>query len=271
MVDSVTNHNFLYLLENLNQKIMKNFNPIQLIAVFIFLFIPKTQGQIKQYDVQSFEKVVISPHIEVVFEEGDQETVRIENIRVPLEKLNVEVNGRTLLVYLEGAKTTTKTEIVKDEEWKGRKAIYDGTMVRAIITYKTLKELSLRGEEKFLCKSAIEAEEFDLSLFGETEVVFNEIKFNELKTSLYGENELIFKKGTANQHRIISYGENEVQCMEIESDFAKITSYGEADFSMFVNKEIKLTAYGESNLEYKGQPLIKKGIVIGDTTVRQIN
>lgn len=250
---------------------MKNFTPIQLIALFIFLIIPKAQAQVKQYDVQSFEKVVISPHIEVVFEKGNQESVRIENIQVPIEKLNVEVNGRTLHLYLEGAKTTTKTEKIKDEEWKGRKAIYNGTMVRAVITYKTLKELSLRGEEKFLCKSLIEEDEFTISLYGETEVSFNEIQFNDLKTTLYGENELNFKKGKTNQHRIISYGENEVQCMEIESDFAKITSYGEADFRMFVNKEIKLTAYGESNLEYKGQPLIKKGIVIGDTTVRQIN
>ncbi|MFD1315705.1 head GIN domain-containing protein [Namhaeicola litoreus] len=228
-------------------------------------------AQIKTITVQPFSKVIVSPHIEVVFQEGNKEEVVVQSLSVSEEKFNIESSGKTMHLYLEGAKTITKNEKVENEEWEGKKPIYQGTVATVVVTYKNLEELSLRGEEEFVCKDQLKGTKFVLSLYGETEIMLNDVKLEEMKSVLYGENELTFKSGSIEDHRIISYGESEIDAMEVESETAKITSYGEAEFRLFVNKEIKLTAYGESNLEYKGQPLIKKGIVIGETRVRQIN
>jgi len=243
----------------------------KIFTCLMFLSISSSFAQIKTIAVDPFTKVIVSPHIEVVFQEGNKEEVILESISVSEEKFYTESSGKTLHLYLEGAKTITKNEKVENEEWEGKQPIYRGTVATVLVTYKNLEELSLRGEEKFVCKDQLKGSKFVLSLYGETEIILKDVKLEEMKSVLYGENELSFESGSIEDHRIISYGESEVEAMKVESETAKITSYGEAEFRLFVNKEIKLTAFGESELEYKGKPLIKKGIVIGDTRVRQIN
>ena len=95
-------------------------------------------AQVKTYQVNSFNKIVVSPHIQVDFKEGDSEKVIIHDITEPLEKLNVEVSGKTLHIYLEGAKTITKNKTEKNGNYKMKHPIYRGTVVRATIIYKNL-------------------------------------------------------------------------------------------------------------------------------------
>ena len=60
--------------------------------------------------VKAFEKVIVSPHIEVILVEGNEESVKIENAKVSDDKINIEVEGKTLRLYLDGAKVITKSE-----------------------------------------------------------------------------------------------------------------------------------------------------------------
>ena len=106
-------------------------------------------AQSKEISVEHFDKVIVSQHIEVNFVEGNNESVRIESISVSEDKLNVEVSGNTLRIYLDGSKTITKSE--KSDEYDGKKSIYDGTIVKATVTYKSLQALSLRGELDKFC------------------------------------------------------------------------------------------------------------------------
>ncbi len=98
---------------------------------FLFLFLAvmalgmqNTQAQQKTFDVGSFDEVIISPHIEVIFEKADQESVVIENIDVSMDKLNVEVKGKTLHVYLDDSKVYTKSEKVKYDEPSMREPLF---------------------------------------------------------------------------------------------------------------------------------------------------
>ena len=45
-------------------------------------------AQEKVVPVASFEKVIISPHIQVTFKQGDTESVTIENAKVSSDKIN---------------------------------------------------------------------------------------------------------------------------------------------------------------------------------------
>ena len=84
---------------------------IPIIAFILFSNYSKAQSKI--FDVKSFDKVVVSPHIQVIFKEGDSESVTVESITVPMEKLNVVVEKNTLNVFLEDARIITKNK--KDE------------------------------------------------------------------------------------------------------------------------------------------------------------
>jgi len=245
----------------------------QIIFLFTFLIfgIGNTNAQTKTYPVNHFDKVVVSPHIQVNFIQGDRETVVVNDIDVSLDKFNVEVKGKTLHVYLDDAKMYTKSDKMKYNGHKTKHPIYIGTQVEITITYKTLEDLSLRGEEIYTCESLLDSDKFNLNIYGESKVYLNEVKFNSLNTKIYGESYLEIKQGTIGKQKFITYGESEINTLGVNNKIAKITSYGESNVRLAVSEELKVTAYGEAVVKYKGSPKVNKGIIIGDARIRKIN
>jgi hypothetical protein len=188
-----------------------------------------------------------------------------------MEKINVEVEGKTLRLYLDGAKMVTKSEKMNDEEWEGKRSIYQGTVVTATVTYKNLEELSLRGEETFVCKSPLSMEKFRLKIYGESQVYLNEVDLESLRTTIYGESYLEFKKGDIGRQKNTAYGETKVNTLGVNSATVKITAYGEGSYRIKVADRLKITAYGEATVAYEGNPEVDKGIILGETSIRKIN
>ncbi len=247
---------------------MKN---ISFFLLLLFLFnIENIQAQSKTITVNHFDKVIISPHIQVTFIEGDKEAVYIENISVPIKKLNVEVIGKTLRIYLDDAKMVTKSEKVDDEKWKGKRSIYKGTIATVIVTYKNLEELSLRGEETIICESLLKVERFRLKIYGGSQVYLNKVALGMLQTTIYGESFLEIKEGTIEKQKITAYGETKVNTLGVHNTTTKITAYGEGSYRINVSENLKVTAYGKATIAYMGNPNVNKGIIIGETTIQKI-
>jgi len=221
--------------------------------------------------VSHFDKVIVSPHIEVTFIEGNEEKVIIENSTVSEDKINIKVNGKTLRIYLDDAKEVDKTETINENGNKVKRPVYTGTVVSATVIYKTLEELSVRGEETFVCKSVLKGEKFRLKIYGESEVYLNEVSLEELRTTIYGESNLVIKAGSVKEQKYIAYGESTVNSLAINNNTTKITVYGESNFQLNVSDEIKLTAYGEASVEYKGNPTITKGLHFGEIKINKID
>lgn len=226
-------------------------------------------AQEKTYELSSFDEVIINPHIETTFEKSDREAVVVEDIDVPIEKLTVEVKGKSLQIYLEGAKIYTKSE--KDHEKEQRQELYSGTVVTVKIYYRDFDELSLRGEENHQFNSEIRGDDLDLKIYGESRVIFNHLELDNFNTTIYGEAYLEVKNGQADRQKVISYGESEVNTLGLKCDKAKVTAYGEGDIKLNVESELKITAYGEAEISYKGSPMVSRGLVIGEAEIRQLN
>lgn len=248
-----------------------NYNSAKLILVGLALCSINAFAQLKRIAVDPFDKVIISPHIAVTFVEGTDEKVTIHSTTEPLSKVTVEVVGSTLRLYLEGAKTYTDSKKVKGDHYDYKVPIYKGTVVKATVTYKNLKELSLRGEEKFICESIIDQNEFTLKIFGESQVYFNEVQLGDLSTTIYGESFLELKKGRVDSQKITAYGETKVNTLNVDCNDAKITAYGEGSYRLSVKEKLKVTAFGEATVAYEGSPEVKKGIVIGEATIQKMN
>ncbi|HKZ36467.1 MAG TPA: hypothetical protein VJ184_02375, partial [Chryseolinea sp.] len=60
-------------------------------------------------DLKSFNKVIASPKINLILEQGEQESIRLIYSNVEPSKINIKVQGNTLRVYLDEAKVTEKT------------------------------------------------------------------------------------------------------------------------------------------------------------------
>jgi hypothetical protein len=234
------------------------------------LFTLHGYSQLKEYTVDRFNKVIVSPHISVTFVKGDSESVTIHSSTEPLEAMNVEVSGKTLHLYLDNAKTTTKREKVEMDGWSEKRAIYDGTVVQATVTYQVLDELSLRGEERFECKSPIEQSKFSLTIYGESEVYLEEVRLDTMNTTVYGESLMEISSGSIGRQKITAYGETRINTAQVSTVETKITAYGEGTYRIAAEDRLKVTCYGEATVEYVGSPDIDKGIIIGETTIRKI-
>jgi len=249
---------------------MKNtFYSILFLMTFV-LGIGSLTAQKEEVKVASFDNVVISPHIEAVFVEGDREMVTIENIDVPKEKLNIKVDGNTLKIYLDGAKSYTKSKKVKYDDYKGRQQLYQGTQVSVRISYKHLKKLSVRGEEEIRLESPLDQSSLDLALYGESDLLIKSAMLENLNVVIYGESVLKIEKGESVYQKYKAYGESEVNTLGMNNKSAKITAYGESEFNLSVSERLKVTTYGESEINYRGNPSIDKGVVLGENSIRKI-
>ncbi len=237
----------------------------------IIIFVFKATFAQTTTAVNHFDKVIVSPHIQVTFVEGNEESVMIDKSNVSDDKINIEVNGKTLRIYLDGAKEITKNKKVYNNDYKAKQPIYHGTEVTATVTYQTLHELSVRGEETQVCKSLLKGDEFRLKIYGESAVILNEVDLGELQTTIYGESTLEIKSGSIQSQRYVAYGEGKVNSFGISGNTGKITAYGEGDFRMNVSDEIKITAFGEVKLAYKGNPAINKGLHFGELQIDKIH
>ncbi len=239
------------------------------IVAFLFLVVG-VFAQSKTVSVDSFDKIIISPHIEVELVEGPEESFLITDAKVSLDKINIEVEGRTLRIYLDGAKTVTKSERVSTDKWKGKRSIYNGTMASVKITYKELRNLSIRGEEMVKVKSPMDQNELKLAIYGESKVYFDGLTLDELTVAIYGESYLEIADGKVGRQVFRAYGESEVNTSTMENNETKITAYGESNFRVNVSNRLKVTCYGETTINYTGDAEVDTGIVIGEAEIRKI-
>ncbi|MGB3606417.1 head GIN domain-containing protein [Psychroserpens sp.] len=240
--------------------------------ITVIIIISLSQTVLAQTKVKTapFSKVVISPHIETTFIQGDEESVTILERTEPEDKINIVVKGETLSVYLDDAKETTKTEKMVKNGMKMTVPIYKGKVLTIVVTYKTIEELSLRGEQRTLCESRIDVEDFNLKIYGESQVTLNEVNFTELDVDIYGESQLTIHKGTVKYQKITAFGEAKINLVAIENEVTKLKAYGETEFIINASKDIKFTSYGEAQLHYKGNATVKTGLSFGDSTIERI-
>jgi hypothetical protein len=245
------------------------------LAVFalisFLLFSNQSTAQSEVIDVETFDKIVVSPHIEVIFKKGEKESVSIESITVHMTKLNVNVKNNTLNISLDGAKVVTDTKKENANGYEKKTSIYKGTVVRAIVTYKEVNSLDLRGEERFVFESDINSKKLRLKIYGESQVYFNEVDITNLLVSIYGESYLEIKQGKIETQKFTAYGESKVNTMNVESTETKLTAYGDGTFQFNVSEKLKITSYGEATINYSGNPTLNKGIVIGETKITNVN
>ncbi|OAD45984.1 GIN domain-containing protein [Polaribacter atrinae] len=218
----------------------------------------------------NFNKIIVSPHIEAVFIKGTKASIVIEAISVPVKKFKYELNKGTLQVYLEGAKTYTKNKKRVTKNYEKKVPLYNNRVVSLIITYVDVDLFSIRGEEKITFQTPLNQNKCILRLYGKSEVTIPTIEVDNLDISIYGDSFLKMEKGNVNKQKIKAYGASKVMATEVLTRETKITAYGNGIFQLHASELIKVNSYGEATILYKGNGQLKKGIVIGESTIRKL-
>ncbi len=239
---------------------------MRLLSVLLVMTVTNfLSAQVAVYHFSDFEKVVISPHIEAVFVEGDQPSVEVISCTEPISKLNVKQKNNELRIYLDGAKVATKTKRKSKDNWVYRESIYKGTVAKVKITYNTLNNCDIRGSEAFLFTSPIHQNKLRLEVYGASKLSFSEVDVTDLKMLLYGESEIEIKSGKARNQKIVGYGDSSVDLIQLKTLNTKITTYGEGDYFVHAQDQLYITSFGSSTIQYAGNPVINQSVTIGET------
>jgi len=92
-----------------------------------------------------------------------------------------------------------------------------------------------------------------------------------LQAILYGEGSLKINSGTVKKQNYTCYGEGRINSLAITGNTSRITAYGDADLKVNVSDRIKITAFGDAQVHYKGDPEVVKGLHIGDILVDKMD
>jgi hypothetical protein len=231
----------------------------------LFAFI-NLNGQSLEKELKSFSRIVASPHINLVLNEGESEHIRIEYRNVDAHQINVEVRGKTLRLYLDEAKMTDPLHRVN----RHRKAsIYSGAFVTAYVTYKKLEKLQVRGAQQLTCESPIRADKFKLKAYGENEIRLAAVQTSFFKTHLYGENRLSIGGGKTEYQKYKLYGENTIDATKLKSYSATTVSFGESEIDLHSQDELRITSFGDAKVYYVGDAFVSKGLIFGRTEIQK--
>ena len=225
-----------------------------------------TAQEIKK-DLRSFDRIITSPHINLVLKKGDKESIRLVYEGVDRGKINIDVTGKTLHLFLDNARILEKSEQIGSY---GRRGIYRNATVTAYVTYRSLEYLEMRGTQTLTCRSPLSARTFTLKLYGENEVHLASLHTKCLRTSLYGQNKLEIRGGKAAYQKYKVFGENKIDTKKLQSNFTTASIYGESEVMVNTQDELRINSFGVSEIQYSGDPEVNKRIMIGESHVSQI-
>ena len=239
-----------------------------LVIVSLGLAIQFAQAQEITRDLKSFNKIIVSPKINLILEQGETENIRLTYSNVDADKINIKVQGNTLRVYLDEAKVAEKTYRTDGNQ---KRSIYHDAAVTAYVTYKELEHLEIRGNQELTCNGPLKAERFTLKAYGENDINLSSLKTEYLRTSLYGDNDLKIKTGKAEYQKYRLFGENKIDTQDLKSFSATTTIFGESKIKLNTQDNLKVNAFGESQVSYNGNASVNRGLIFGKAQITKLN
>jgi HSP20 family molecular chaperone IbpA len=218
----------------------------------------------------SFDKITVSPKINLILTQGDTESIRMVYANINADKINIAVNGDGLHLYLDDARITDKNERINHNEYESKVSVYRNAEVTAYVTYTQLKSLQVRGEQEVTVRGPLTSEKFKLKAYGEAEITLESVTTEKFKVVAYGENKIKIS-GKADHQRYRLYGENKIDSRRFEGITVSTTLYGEGRLSVNSTEEVHINAIGEPVVYVDGTSIINKGIVIGKVDIRNHN
>jgi hypothetical protein len=213
--------------------------------------------------LSKFNKIIVSPRVNLVLRKGDTESIRIVYNSIAQDKVNVKVSGHKLKIFLDKSRVTEKQVHSWYRGEKLSRGIYNGASITAYVTYKELKGLEVRGTEVVRCDDDLNPRKFKLKVYGESEINLASLHAEKLKASIYGENKITIKSGETDLQVYRLFGENRVESGGLKSKLTCTRIYGEGEIRVNASKEVRINTIGEPAIIVEGTPFISKGIVFG--------
>ncbi|MEL6924723.1 MAG: hypothetical protein AAFO94_11815, partial [Bacteroidota bacterium] len=94
---------------------------------------------------------------------------------------------------------------------------------------------------------------------------------DRMKVSLYGDNTLTIKGGRVEKQHYNIYGDSEVDVQAMEGYIAIANMFGDNELQLHAKDELRVFGFGDFEILYRGNPLIRKSISLGDYDIARID
>lgn len=213
-----------------------------------------------------FQQVIVSPHIRVILKKGDTERITMQYSGIDENKINIKVSGKLLRVYLENAKIVERD----DNFWRERydeSEDYRFAGVTAIITYRELESLEVRGQEKIHLQHTLTGKDFRLVAYGASRITIDSLYVTNFRARLYGTNNLKIAAGQVVNQKYRLYGDNHVEAPDALSQEVNTVVYGNGLLHVHTDTQMVVSAFGDPEIRCEGNAIVNRGLIVGDPSI----
>ncbi len=208
--------------------------------------------------ISDFSVVSAGEHINIYLSKGDEPSLFMESNGISPHDIITEKSGDKLKIYLRQAKLFDKDNWYRDQE------------VDVYLTYTELEGVIIKGDGELICKDPIIADRFFIRAYGNNLVQLGYLQADKLLTKAYGDNRIEILGGNANEQKLKLYGENYVNTMAMTGTKGKVSTFGTSDVSVAPTNRLHYNVFGESVINFKGNPALSNGLVFGEREVYRI-
>jgi hypothetical protein len=206
---------------------------------------------VQKREVGAFHGVDVSNAIYLIIKQGDEDAVAVSASDVAVRnRIVTRVDNGILHISLD----------TKGFSWK-----WNDRKMKAFVSIKTLSSLDASGSSDVYVDGSIHSEDLDISLSGASDfkgtVIAGQLQMHQSGSSDAN------VKGSASNVRIHLSGASDFKGYDITVDNCSVESSGSSDVQITVNKELKVSASGSSDVYYKGDGVVKEVNTSGSSSV----
>jgi hypothetical protein len=204
---------------------------------------------------QSFERIKVSSAINLYLSQGSKEEVRVE-AREELHKYIItEVREGQLNIYSE--------KLPKSWSWRDN----EQNTVKVYVIVKDLTDLEASGASDVFFNTQIQCKNFSLHLHGASDAKVK-IECEKFVCDIHGSSDASIL-GNANILEASIHGSSDFKASSFRVKDCRIKVSGSGDATINVNGDLEAEVSGAADLNYYGNPTIKKLLVSGGADARK--
>lgn len=195
-------------------------------------------ANVEKREVGGFQAIRVSDGIDVYLSQSTEEGVAVSAADIgDRNRIKTIVEGGELKIYLD-----------KGWNWRNKR-------LTAYVAVKSISKLRAAGGSDIIIKGKLTCDKLELSLSGGSD--FNgEMAVTDLKVNQSGGSD-VHIKGSAVNVKVDASGGSDFKGYDLNAEYAILQVSGGSDATITVNKEMAAEASGGSDVNYKGNPVIK--------------
>ena len=236
---------------------MKTFKILLFLSAVVFF--NKSYAQKTVYDanaqvrnVGSFTGISVSSAIDLYITMGSDDAVAVSGSdKTYTNAISTEVrNGMLYIGY------------------KSSGVNWGAKSMKAYVSIKSISKLMASGASDVYVDGSLNGTDLSIELSGASDFK-GDINIQNLRLKASGSSDFIISGKTSNA-KIEVHGSSDVKGFDLIADNCDVEASGSSDVNITVNKRLKATASGSSDIRYKGEATVKEVNTSGSSDIKKV-